>query len=121
MRKQLLYIAFGFVAWVIAEYVTVWAERGIAEWVSFMPLIFVFYLGYPLLFSFLIYKLEWNNLKLFAATLAVGFTLELMFFQNYAMVQLPTATYYIPALVLIYSFLTFAPKIAVSKLPLPKP
>ncbi len=115
MKKIFLYVAFGFVAWVLAEYVTVWAERGIAEWASYMPCIFVFYIVYPLLFAFLIYGYKWGNLRLFAATIAAGFVLEIVFFQNYALVQLPTATYYIPALILIYSFLTFAPKFAVSK------
>ena len=120
MKKQiLLYVAFGFLAWILTEYVTVWAERGIAEWFSFMPFIFAFYLAYPLLFAFLIYKLEWSNKNLFAATAVVGFALELTFFQNSGLLELPLALVYIPALLLIYSFLTFAPKKAVSLI-LPK-
>jgi hypothetical protein len=120
MRKEiLLYLVFGFLAWLIAEYVTVWAERGIAEWFSYMPFIFAFYLAYPLLFAFLIYKLKWSNKNLFAATIAVGFALELTFFQNTGLLELPTALIYIPALMIIYCFLTLAPKKAVSLI-LPK-
>lgn len=115
MKKEiLLYVTFAFLAWLLAEYVTVWAERGIAEWFSFMPFIFAFYIGYSLLFAFLIYKLKWSNKNLFAATVAVGFALELMFFQNTGLLELPTALIYIPALIIIYCFLTFTPKKAVS-------
>ena len=116
MKKIALYVAFGFLAWVLAEYVTVWAQRGLAEWASYMPFILAFYIFVPLLFGFLIYKYKWSKLQLFVATMVIGFALEIVFFQNYALVQLPTATYYIPALVIVYSFLTFAPKFAVSKL-----
>ena len=115
MKRVALYVAFGFLCWMLAEYVTVWAGRGLAEWASYMPYILAFYIFVPLVFGFLIYKYKWSNLRLFALTIAVGFALEIVLFQNYALVQLPTATYYIPALILVYGFLTFAPKFAVSK------
>jgi len=114
--SYLLYIVFGFLAWVLAEYVTVWAERGMAEWVSYMPFIFVFYIVYPAIFSILIYRQNWGNMRLLAATIIIGFSMELLFFSNTAILQLPTAAYHIPALILIYGFLTFAPKFVVSKL-----
>lgn len=117
MKQYLLYVAFGFLAWVIAEYVTVWAKEGIALWVSYMPWIFVFYIAYPLLFSFFIYKMKLSNLKLLGLTFVVGFFFEIVFFgKAYMLLKLPDTIILTPLLILVYGFLTFAPKFAVSKL-----
>ncbi len=116
LKIKLLYIALGFIAWVVTEYVTVWAERGLGEWASYMPFILLFYIAWPWLYAYLIYDRNWDKGKLIVSSVVIGFLLELTFFQNYALVQLPTAFYYVPALILIYSFLTLAPKYAVKKI-----
>lgn len=115
MNKVISYMVLGMLAWLIAEYVTVWREKGIEKWVSHMPAIFIFYIGWVSFFAFLIFVKKWNNKKLFLTTIILGFILELTFFHNSMLYTFPRCLYAVPALVLIYSFLTFLPKWIVNR------
>jgi hypothetical protein len=83
MNKFWQYVIIGVLFWVVVDYTTVF-NPDFQNWVNHMPLIWLFYIGYPLIFAFLIYKKEWNSNRIM-------------------LIMIPIA-------VCIYSFITFPPK-----------
>ena len=49
------YAFTGITAWVVVDFTTAF-NPDVQRWISHMPLIWVFYIGYPLLFAYLIYR-----------------------------------------------------------------
>ncbi len=80
-----------------------------------MPLVWVFYLGPPLLFSYLIYKKKWGDRTLFIPVLLVLVILEVILFNNALLYTFPGMLIMIPVAVSIYSFITYVPRWIVDK------
>lgn len=105
--KGKAYILLSFSFWLIAEFITVWHDK-LSEWVLHMPLIFVYYVGYPLLFHYFIFRRNWNERRIFILMLAVSLVLEI----SWGNPLLLNPISCIPALFLllsIYGFITFIP------------
>jgi len=114
MNSFLKYFIIGVFFWVVVDYTTAF-NPDFQEWVDHMPLIWSFYIGYPLLFSFLIYKKQWNTRKIFYSMIIVAFIIEVILSNNVLLYTFPIMLIMIPIAVSIYSFITFIPKWIVEK------
>lgn len=111
MAKTLSYFFLGAILWVIVDFTTTEAIRDpVLYYSTYMPALLIFYLGYPLVFSILIYKLKLGNVSLFFATLLGMIVVEVLFTHNAALFTFPLLLIAIPAGIAIYSLLTFLPK-----------
>jgi hypothetical protein len=81
-----------------------------SKWFGYFPAIFVFYLGIPLVFAFIIARLRFDGRKLFGTAVIAGVVLELTLFHNMMLIVFPIMVIAIPALVAIYSLIVFLPK-----------
>ena len=102
------YFLLGVLFWVIVDYTTVF-NPDFARWVDHMPLIWLFYLGCPFIFSRLIYKHNWQGKKLFVAVLSCMVLCELILFNNAMLYTFPIMLIMIPFAVCIYCFITYMP------------
>lgn len=75
-----------------------------------MPEIWLFYVGYPLIFAFLIYERKWNNGRVLLATLVGAFLVEVVLTANKLLYTFPIMLIGIPIAISIYGLLTFVPK-----------
>lgn len=66
-RKALLYVVCCFLLWVFVDLGTAGGFR-LSYFSEHGPLLLAFYLGYPLIFSYLIFGRHWSGWKLFLAT-----------------------------------------------------
>lgn len=69
----------------------------------------LFYLGFPLIFTLLIFRLKWNETRLFFATLIAIFIVEVLFTRNPLVMSYPSLLWGIPLVILIYLPLTYFP------------
>jgi len=74
-----------------------------------------FYLGFPLIFTLLIFRLHWNERRLFFATLIVIFVVEVLFTRNALVMSYPSLLWGIPLAILVYLPLTYFPLWIVQK------
>ncbi len=81
-----------------------------ARWFGYMPAIFVFYLGLPLVFAIFAIRMKFDDWKLLGVAVASGLVLELTLFHNMMLITFPVMVIAIPALVAIYSVIAFLPK-----------
>ena len=81
----------------------------IAYFEKYGPTLLLFYIGYPLIFSFLIFKLQWDERRLFLATLAAIFVVEVLFTRNPLLMTFPALLLGIPLAILVYAPLTYFP------------
>lgn len=116
MKPWLKYSLFGILFWFIIDFTTTEAIKDAGHYYStFMPLLLIFYIGYPLIFSLLIYKYEMSDKKIFISTIIAMILLEVLFFRNVMLYSFPMFLLAIPLAVSIYSLLTFGPKWIVEK------
>jgi len=108
MRSPSKYFILAVIFWVVVDYSTAFNPDW-QRWIEHMPLILLFYLGYPLLFTFLIYRLKWRRWQLFLAVLFMTFFLEMVIFHNTLLTTFPMLLVMIPVAVAIYSFITYVP------------
>jgi hypothetical protein len=108
MLKPVKYFLLSIVFWVAVDYTTVF-NPDFGRWMAHMPLIWVFYLGCPLIFSWLIYKRNWQGRKLFIAVLVCMVACELILFNNSLLYTFPIMLIMIPIAICIYSFITYLP------------
>lgn len=80
-----------------------------------MPLIWVFYLGSPLLFSYLIYHKKWNDRQLFLPAVLFMLVMEIGFFQNALLYTFPVLLIMVPVAIGIYSLIIYVPRWIVDK------
>lgn len=85
-------------------------KNPVLYYTTYMPALLIFYLGYPLIFSILIYKFKLGDMPLFVATLLGMIIVEVLFTHNVALFSFPLLLIAIPAAIAIYSLLTFLPK-----------
>ena len=75
-----------------------------------MPLIWGFYIGYPLIFAHLIYRKKWGGRRLLSAMLIGAFTVEIIFTNNSLLYTFPLMIVMIPIAIAIYTVVTYLPK-----------
>ena len=111
MRKPLKYFLLGILFWFIVDFTTTEAIRNPGTYYStFMPALLIFYIGYPLIFSLLIYKFKLKNTSLFFAVLLGIMSIEIVFTHNVLLFTFPIMILAIPVAISLYSFITFVPK-----------
>lgn len=80
------------------------------KWFGYMPAIFVFYLGLPLVFAIFAIRLQFDGWKLLGVAVVAGVVLELALFHNMMLITFPIMAIAIPALVAVYGVIAFLPK-----------
>ena len=108
MSKSMRYFLLSACYWVIVDFTTAFCPD-VQRWVAHMPLVWLFYLGFPALFSLLIYRLDWRKKRLFIAMLVELVLVELIFSHNVLLVTFPILLVMIPLALAIYSFITYVP------------
>jgi uncharacterized membrane protein len=103
------YVLTGTIAWVVVDFTTAF-NPDVQRWIEHMPLIWVFYIGYPLLFAFLIYKRRWSDRRIALAMLVSAFIIEVVLSDNTLLYTFPMMLVMNPIAVAIYSVVTFIPK-----------
>lgn len=109
MRPFLKYLLSGVSIWVLVDYTTAF-NPDTARWIQHMPDIWLFYIGYPLIFAYLIYVRNWNDKQLFSAMLVLAFIIEVVLSKNSLLYTFPLLLIMNPVAVAIYSLVTFMPK-----------
>jgi hypothetical protein len=109
MRSFLKYLLSGVSIWVLVDYTTAF-NPDTARWIQHMPDIWLFYIGYPLVFAFLIYVRNWNCRQLVSSMLVLAFIIEVILSQNSLLYTFPIMLIMNPVAVAIYSLVTFIPK-----------
>ncbi len=103
------YLLAGVVTWVVVDFTTAF-NPDVQRWLEHMPLIWVFYVGYPLVFAHLIYNRRWSDRSIFIAMIAGGFFVEIVCSNNSLLYTYPIMLVMIPVALAIYGVVTFIPK-----------
>jgi len=112
--KGLNFILLSFIFWIIVEYILVWATR-LNEWISYMPFIFLYYLGIVLIFWLLFYRIKRDEKQIFIIMVILMYPIEIILFSNALLLN---PLWFIPhsiQLISIWGFLTFFPYWLVEK------
>ncbi len=108
------YLLAGVVTWVIVDFTTAF-NPDVQRWLEHMPLIWAFYVGYPLVFAHLIYNRRWSDRSIFLAMIAGGFFVEIVCSNNVLLYTFPIMLVMIPVALAIYGVVTFIPRWAVDR------
>jgi hypothetical protein len=114
MRKRLQlpislqYILLDIVLWIIVDWGTAGGFR-FTYFEKYGPTLLLFYLGYPIVFSVLVFKLDWGEKRLFLATLIAIFIVEVIFTRNPLVMEYPALIIGIPLAIMVYAPLTYFP------------
>ena len=103
------YLLAGVVTWVVVDFSTAF-NPDVQRWLDHMPLIWVFYVGYPLVFAHLIYNRRWSDRSIFLAMIAGGFFVEIVCSNNSLLYTYPIMLAMIPVALAIYGVVMFIPK-----------
>lgn len=106
--KSWQYFFLGVLLWVLVDFGTAGGFR-IAYFEKYGPTLLLFYIGYPLIFSVLIFKFNWSERRLFMATLVAIFIVEVLFTENPLVMTFPALLLGIPLAVMVYAPLTYFP------------
>lgn len=109
MSRFWRYLMLAMLFWVVVDFTTAF-NPDVRSWIAHMPLIWVFYVGYPALFGMLIYRRGWTDAKLVLAMVAMAFLVEIVFSRNALLYTFPIMLVMIPVALCIYSFITLVPK-----------
>ena len=102
------YFFLSVLLWAIVDVGTAGGFR-ISYFETYGPTLLLFYIGYPLIFSILIFKLHWDERRLFLATLVSIFVVEVLFTRNPLVMTFPALLWGIPLAVMVYAPLTYFP------------
>lgn len=102
------YFLLGMLLWAFVDFGTAGGFR-ISYIAKYGLTLLLFYAGYPFVFSVFIFRLRWSERRLFFATLAAIFVVEVVFTRNPLLMTFPALILGIPLAVMIYSPLTFFP------------
>ncbi len=108
MPQSWQYFFLGILLWVLVDFGTAGGFR-VSYFERYGATLLVFYIGYPLIFSILIFKLHWSEHRLFLATLAAIFVVEVLFTGNPWVMTFPALLLGIPLAILVYAPLTYFP------------
>lgn len=103
------YLLAGVVTWVVVDYTTAF-NPDVQRWLDHMPLIWTFYVGYPLIFAHLIYNRRWSDRSIFLAMIAGSFFIEIVCSNNSLLYTYPIMFVMVPVALAIYGVVTFIPK-----------
>jgi hypothetical protein len=106
--KELLYILCCFILWVIVDLGTAGGFR-FSYFRDHGPLLLVFYLGYPFIFAYLIFRRHWSGWRLFLATGTAIVLIEGVFTGNPFLLSFPLMLIGVPLAICIYAPLTYFP------------
>ena len=116
MNKFLKYFLLAVLFFVIVDFLTTAALVHPVEYYStFMPFILVFYIGYPLIFSFILTKFKLKTKGLFIGAIIGMFISEVIFFHNPLFFQFPLALIALLFGISCYSLITIVPKWIIDK------
>ncbi len=102
------YFLLGVLLWVLVDFGTAGGFR-IAYFEKYGVTLLLFYLGFPLIFTLLIFRLNWNERRLFFATLVAIIIVEVLFTRNPLVMSYPSLLWGIPLAILVYLPLTYFP------------
>lgn len=102
------YFLLGVLLWFIVDFGTAGGFR-IGYFREYGPALALFYIGYPLVFAFLIFGLRVPDLVLFPATLLAIFLIEVAFTGNPLLMDYPVCLLGIPLSIAVYAPLTYFP------------
>jgi hypothetical protein len=111
---MLLYDFCGFVLWVLVDLGTAGGFR-LSYFSAHGPLLLAFYLGYPIVFGYLIFKRGWDGPRLLLATLFAILFIEGLLTRNPFVVSFPLLLLGIPLALAIYAPLTYFPLWLINK------
>ena len=106
--QAVIYCFTCFLLWVLVDLGTAGGFR-LSYFAKYGPALLIFYLGYPLVFTFLIFRAHWGEKRLFLATLAAIFVIEVVFTRNPLVMTFPVCLVGIPLAILVYAPLTYFP------------
>ncbi len=106
--KPVKYIVIGFLLWVIIDLGTAGGFR-LSYLTSHGPLLLVFYIGYPLVFAYLIFRRNWRGWRLFLATAVAILAIEGAFTRKPFVIAFPLMLVGIPLAICVYAPLTYFP------------
>jgi hypothetical protein len=102
------YFLLAVLLWVIVDFGTAGGFR-LAYFQKYGFTLLLFYLGFPLVFALLIFRLKWNERRLFFATSVAIFIVEVLFTRNPLVMNYPALLWGIPLAILVYLPLTYFP------------
>lgn len=108
MNQFTKYFIIGFIFWFMVD----WGTAGgfyLKYYKDIWRLAIVIYAFFPLLFSFLIFKLNLRGKRLFLLTSFIAIFSEIVLFKNFALLTFPKFFLFIPAALAIYSYIVFTP------------
>ena len=108
LTKSWRYFLLGVLLWIVVDFGTAGGFR-ITYFQEYGPALLLFYLGYPLIFSLLIFRFHWTGKRLFVATLVAIFVVEVIFTRNPLLTTFPLLLLGIPLAILVYVPLTYFP------------
>ncbi len=104
------YFALAVLAWIMVDFTTTAAiGNPVAYYSKYMPALLLFYLGYPLVFSFLIYGLKLGQRALCLAMVAGIVLVEIVFTHNMLLLTLPICLLAIAISLGHYGMVSFMP------------
>jgi hypothetical protein len=104
------YFGLAVLAWVVVDFSTTAAiGNPVAYYSKYMPALLLFYLGYPLVFSALIYRVRLNGRGIFLAMVAGIIVVEIVCVHNMLLLTLPICLLAIPISLGHYAMVTFMP------------
>jgi hypothetical protein len=102
------YFLLGVLLWILVDFGTAGGFQ-LAYFQEYGATLLLFYLGFPLIFTLLIFRFNWNETRLFFATLIAIFIVEVLFTRNPLVMSYPSLLWGIPLAILIYLPLTYFP------------
>ncbi len=110
-QNWLRYFAIALLAWIIVDFTTTPAIGNPRAYYSkYMPALLIFYIGYPLVFSALIYKVRLSSFGLFLAMIVGIVVVEIVFTHNMLLLTLPVCLLAISISLGHYAMVTFMPQ-----------
>jgi hypothetical protein len=108
------YFLLSALLWILVDFGTAGGFR-LAYFQEYSLTLLLFYLGFPLIFTLLIFRLHWNEKRLFFATLIEIVIVEILFTRNPLVMSYPSFLWAIPMAILVYLPLTYFPLWIVQK------
>jgi hypothetical protein len=106
--EYIKYFILGFIFWIIIDWGTAGGFK-ITYLDKFGFGLLISYIGYPLIFTILIYIFKFGNKQLFIATLIAIFIIEVIFVRNPLLIRFPLNLIGIPIAIAVYLPLTYFP------------
>jgi hypothetical protein len=111
-RQAGAYFLLCLALWVVVDWGTA-GGFGLSYFATYMPALLVFYVGYPLVFTYLVFGRRLGAGALLAATVVAILIVEALFVHNPWVMAFPMLLVGIPLALAVYAPLTFFPLWAV--------